>query len=106
MTHPNEIHQISWQDVTIEIRYCKAWLSEDASGYNTAHLEIEAIEPKRARLPLSETGYKSHFCQHAEILQHGGSVAYVTAWLDHDAQSRDWQAYFENSKQTDLFDLL
>jgi len=105
MTHTHITERIIWQGIAIEIRYCRAWLSEDINGYNIAHLEIETLEPKRSPLPMTETGYKSHFCQHADILEYGGAKEYVTAWLESEAKSASWKSYIEESRQADLFEL-
>ena len=104
MTQPTQNHHITWQGIAIEISYCPQWLSGDIDSYNVAHLEIRTIEPERTRLPITETGYKSHFCQNADIEQYGGVVAFVTAWLESEARSAAWQNHIENSKQGDLFE--
>lgn len=103
MPHNYHTESIIWNNITIEIRYCKAWLSSDVDGYNTAHLEIEAVNHARARLPMTETGYRSHFCQHNDIIAHGGAVEFVKAWLEHKAQSSEWKAYADTSRQGELF---
>jgi len=55
-----ETFRIEWSGIAIEIRYEPHWLGMDI-GYDTAHLEIESIAPERAHLPITETGYRSHF---------------------------------------------
>ena len=52
---------------------------------------------------MTETGYYSHFCQHDDVMAYGEPLAYVTKWLEHEAQSKAWQDYLEASKQGDLF---
>jgi hypothetical protein len=79
MSRPYQTDQLVWNNITIEIRYCPAWLSRDVDGFNIAHLEIKAIEPKRARLPMTETGYRSHFVQHEEIMSYDGPLTYAKA---------------------------
>jgi len=105
MAHPAETFRITWQGIGIEISYCQQWLSGDIGGCNIAHLEIKAIEPERARLPMNETGYRSHFCPHENIMAYGGAKAFVIAWLENDAKLREWQVYLEKSRQADLFEL-
>ena len=105
MTQPIQTHRITWKGIVIEISYCPRWLEGDIDGYNIAHLEIKAIEPERAPLPITETGYKSHFCQCADIEQYGGAIEFVTAWLDSEARSAAWQNHIEKSRQGDLFEL-
>lgn len=103
MARKYETHQIDWNGITIQIRYCSAWLSRDVDGFNIAHLEIKAVIPDRARLPMADTGYHSHFRAATDIAAYKGPVGFVTAWLEHEAQSKDWQDYLESSKQGELF---
>jgi len=42
-------------------------------------------------LPVTETGYRSHFMGKGNVAQHGGAVAFVTAWLDHEADRTGWR---------------
>ena len=55
-----ETFRVEWSDISIEIRYEPNWLNLDI-GYDTAHLAIVSIAPDRAPLPITETGYRSHF---------------------------------------------
>jgi hypothetical protein len=55
-------------------------------------------------LPITGTGYLSHFIQPGIIETHGGDVvAQVTAWLDGEAGKPDWLAYVERGRQGELF---
>jgi len=103
MSRKYQTEQIVWNGITIQIRYCKAWISEDIDGFNIAHLEIMALSPDCARLPMTETGYHSHFRQYADIAEYGGAVEYVTAWLHAEAQSKQWLDYVDLSRQGSLF---
>lgn len=105
MTQPTQTHRITWQGIAVEISCCPQWLEGDIDGYNIAHVEITATEPERTPLPITETGYKSHFCQHADIERHGGAIGFVITWLDSEARSAAWQNHIEKSKQGDLFEL-
>lgn len=68
------------------------------------HLAIESVAPERAPLPITSTGYLSHFMQPGTIATHGGDVvAQVTAWLDEEAESEEWQARVEAGRQRELF---
>lgn len=59
------------------------------------HLDIESIHSMRVPLPITDTGYRSHFHPSGTIEARGGDVAtYVTAWLDEEATSSEWRAYF------------
>ena len=41
-------------------------------------------------LPVTETGYRSHFIPAGTVAEHGGAVAFVTAWLEHEAARTGW----------------
>jgi len=91
-------YRFTWRGIEIEATYSpRKW------GV-IAHLEIRSIMPERARLPITETGYRSHFHQPGTVEERGGDViAQVTAWLDEEATSREWLAYVEASRQGELF---
>lgn len=98
MEQQPQICRLTWQGIEIEARYWpRKW------GV-TAHLEIESIHPERAPLPLTETGYLSHFHQPGTVEALGGNVAaQVTNWLDEEAEKPEWQHYLEASRQRELF---
>ena len=70
-----EEFQIDWRGQEITIRWCPQWVA----GV-TAHLEI--VTSDRSPHPISETGYRSHFCPRALVDDAGGPVGFVTAWLE------------------------
>ncbi len=76
-----ETFRTDWNGISIEIRYESNWLSISA-GFDTAHLEIESIAPERAHLPITDTGYRSHFTSPDTVIAYGGPVAFVEAWPD------------------------
>ena len=68
-------HRIKWRGQEITVRWCSEWL-----GGDTAHLEI--VTADRTPHPISQTGYRSHFCPRDLVDDVGGPVAFVTAWLE------------------------
>jgi hypothetical protein len=94
--------EINWQSIEIEIRYAPDWLGMSASGseYGTAHLEIE--QPGRNPLPVTETGYRSHFTPAIDIEDAGGPVAYAVQWLDWAARDPQWLETVANGRQLAL----
>jgi len=94
-----QIYKFVWQGIEIEARYL-------ANQYDViAHLEIETINPPRARLPITETGYKSHFHPIGTIERdYGGDVvACVTEWLNDKSKDKNWKRYVEANRQGELF---
>lgn len=93
-------YKIHWCGIEIEACY----KSRDF-GDSIAHLEIKSINPPCAPLPMTETGYKSHFHPIGTIEKvYGGDVvACVIDWLDEAAKSRKWQNYEAATRQGELF---
>lgn len=88
-----------WRDITIRVACERPWLGHG----DTAHLVIEAISPKKTVIPITETGYRSHFLSIEELDAAGGPVAFVRAWLDMEAKSRRWRELDAASRQFSLF---
>ncbi|PKP85784.1 MAG: hypothetical protein CVT80_00750 [Alphaproteobacteria bacterium HGW-Alphaproteobacteria-2] len=93
-----QTYHLTWHGIEIEAIYtpCKWGV--------IAHLEIRSIAPERAPLPITETGYRSHFHPYGTVEENGGDVvAQVVAWLDEEAASPEWRRYVEASRQGELF---
>ena len=98
-----EHFMIEWRGIAIRISYAADWLNMPASGYDTAHIEVLSIDPERAPLPITETGYKSHFTSAATVAAYGGPVALVQRWLEEEAKSPAWKVHEAQSRQMSLF---
>lgn len=90
-----------WTDIAIAVAYEPDWLS--LKDGMVAHIEVRSIQPEREPLPITETGYKSHFTGRQNIEALGGPVAYVLAWLDAEAKSAKWRAADAARRQLSLF---
>lgn len=98
MEPQSQSYRFNWQGIEIEATY-----SPSKWGV-IAHLEIRSIAPECAPLPITSTGYRSHFHPVGTVEAHGDDVvAQVRAWLDEEAKKPDWQAYVNRSKQGELF---
>ena len=93
------VHRIDWDGIAVEISYEPDWLC----SVGVAHLQVRSVAPERAPLPITETGYRSHFPAPDDVLSEGGPVAYVRAWLDHAAGAADWKARKDAARQLALF---
>jgi len=51
---------------------------------------VESIDPPRAALPITETGYLSHFTSRETVAAYGGALAFVEAWLETESQAPEW----------------
>ena len=93
-----QVYRFFWQGIDIEAVYVPLrW------GV-IAQLEIRSIEPERAPLPITHTGYRSHFHQPGSFEANGGDVvAQLIEWLDTEAAKPEWKDYVEASRQGELF---
>lgn len=89
--------RIIWDGVLIEITY------HERRHKNPSFDHIELRIPDAQIIPLTETGYKSHFLPSGIVGQHGGYEGFVRAWLDHAAKSSDWKARKDAARQMSLF---
>ncbi|MBS0243032.1 MAG: hypothetical protein JSS20_12710 [Proteobacteria bacterium] len=90
---------ISGEAVTIEITHTRGYLVKGQD-----HIEIQVKKPRGARLPITETGYRSHFINALELANDGGPVSFVSAWIERESTSREWQKREVSRAQGDLFD--
>lgn len=102
-TRKSRIHMewrnaITGQNVRLRVTHSRNYLTTGSD-----HIEIEAIEPKRAILPITETGYRSHFIKSDDVERSGGIRRFVTDWLVSAAASKPWQRSQQAAKQGDLF---
>ena len=77
-----EQHTITWRGIALTITFTLDWLSV------ADHLEFET--DGRVPLPVTETGYRSHFMAKGSIESYGGPVAFVNDWLDSEAKRMRW----------------
>jgi hypothetical protein len=79
----SQTHTITWRGIAIEITHTPAKWSV------TDHIELRTT-PKTP-LPVTETGYRSECFPIGSVAEHGGAVAFVVAWLDHEAERKGWR---------------
>lgn len=77
-----EKHTITWRGIQVEITF-----TPEKFGM-IEHIELHS--ENRLPLPVTETGYRSHFVPIGSVAQEGGAVAYVIAWLDFQAERTRW----------------
>jgi hypothetical protein len=84
-------------------RYEIDWRDPVADSSTRICIEVESLSPKKAALPISETGYLSHFLPALALINAGGPVIFVTAWLDSEAMGKNWKKLQATRSQGDLF---
>jgi uncharacterized membrane protein len=58
-------YSLLWRNIHITIRYAASY----ETMTNLGHLEIRV--QNRQLIPITETGYRSHFCNPADIADYG-----------------------------------
>lgn len=97
-------YQIAWlspltnETIKIRITHARDYLSSGSD-----HIEVESIAPRKAPLPITETGYRSHFIPPLELMNAGGPVTFVTAWIEQEAKGKAWSKAATTRQQGDLF---
>ena len=81
----------TWRGISLTIRHCPVW----GSTHNgpVQHVEVESDD--HVAIPITETGYRSHFMIGDQALAAYGDdpIAFVLAWLDHEATRPAWRAF-------------
>jgi len=70
---------------------------------NHDHVEIRSLSPERHPLPITETGYKSHWPAEDEFASVAEAARAVSQWLDERAKDREWLDYVCELEQPTLF---
>jgi len=97
------VYAPTWEGILLEIRHCPCWFSMPEDDLITQHIEIRS-QDKRL-LPITETGYRSHFMNGDEALAEfdNDPVAFVLWWLDEAAKDPLWKRKAEDDRQGSLF---
>ena len=88
--------RIVWDGISVGITYHKR-------RWNSEFDHIELLAEDRHPLPVTETGYRSHFLHAGIVEDYDGPENFVRAWLDHEAGSEDWKQRKEAARQMSLF---
>ena len=87
-----------WNDIEITVKY-----NESRCGLRGSLHHIELETKDKQILPVTNTGYRSHFVNDFAVEHQGGAMNYVKNWLDERAEDKEWQLHVEALKQPDLF---
>lgn len=93
-------HEFTWTSGHLSIRILVEFTPNWAIY---EHLGVKSVEPARARLPITETGYKSLFVPKGTVAAHGGPVEAVRRLLDEAAALPEWQKHLLAARQGSLF---
>ncbi len=88
----------TWQHVIFRVRHTPNYIIT-----GTDHLELIVIAPKREPLPITATGYLSHFVVDKSIRNAKAGLVFFLDWIEREAQTRVWQKADNKRRQLDLF---
>jgi hypothetical protein len=95
---------INWNGYLIEVAYQPNWPDMSThAGEKWVHIEIRCLKPLKGPLPITGTGYRSHFTTETIVKEHGGPQSFVNAWLDHKSLSKEWKKLEAESRHGRLF---
>jgi hypothetical protein len=103
MKRQPEIYRSDWNGILLEITYEPQWMPASVMGEDLAHVQVRSIYPTDAPLPITETGYRSHFISASAIAAAGGPVPYVDVWLEVEGDTPAWRAREQAARQLALF---
>lgn len=92
-------HKIEWRGFLLFVRE-----EADYLWPGQTHITTYVVRPKRAAIPITRAGYRSHFIVADALMRAGGAVAFITAWLDREAGTKAWR-YVEIKAQQLSFEL-
>jgi hypothetical protein len=77
-------HEFTWRGISIHVLHVPEWHS------TIEWIEIETKD--RIPLPITETGYRSHFVPMGSVAASGykDAAVFVQAWLEHEANKTGW----------------
>ena len=91
----------SWNGINIEIHYDRVYFKL-GNDYTLSHIDV--YSENNRPLPITETGYRSHFFEAREIEAYADIWAYVLDWLNYEAETNiSWKTLDIQSRQLSLF---
>ena len=89
---------VTWRGITCRVRHTPKYFND------LDHIELNVVSPKGARLPITETGFRSEFVTAVVLSGSGGAVAYLIALLEREATTKRWQKREMELRQLRLFE--
>lgn len=90
--------KLIWREIACRVRHTPNYLSKGWS-----HIELIVQNPKNAPLPITSTGYLSHFLDEDLLKRAGGPVQFFLDWIEREAHTKQSAAVEFKWRQGDLF---
>lgn len=92
------VEKFTWRGIEMSATHSPNYIS---AGWS--HIELRVVKPKGRPVPITNTGYLSHFLDEADLKAAGGPVAFFRAWLDREVDSKAYRKALARWQQLDLF---
>lgn len=93
------VERFTWRGVAMTATHTPDYIS---TGWS--HIELRVVRPKRKPVPITDTGYLSHFIDEDDLAAAGGAAAFFRDWLDREAGSKAYARALASWAQLDLFE--
>lgn len=90
--------RFTWRGIEMTATHTPNYISKGWS-----HLEMRVMKPKGVPVPITTTGYLSHFTEEDIVKAAGGPAAFFLAWLERETHSKAYKAALAKWAQLDLF---
>lgn len=92
------VERFVWRGIVMTATHTPDYIS---TGWS--HVELRVVKPKGAPLPITTTGYLSHFLDGEQLAAAGGPAAFFLAWIEREATSKAYRKALASWQQLDLF---
>ena len=97
-TQKRSTFRLVWRGIVCRVTHERDYISKGWS-----HIELRVVRPKGRPLPITDTGYRSHFLDEDVLYAAGGPVSFFHAWLDREANTKAYRKALAKWQQLDLF---
>lgn len=92
------VERFTWRGIEMSATHEPNYIS---TGWS--HIELRVQKPKGIPVPITSSGYLSHFLDEADLKAAGGPAAFFRAWLDREANAKAYLKGLARWRQLDLF---
>lgn len=92
------VQRFTWRGIAMTATHTPNYVNDGWS-----HIELRVLRPKGIPVPITDTGYRSHFLDGDDVAAAGGAAAYFRTWLEREARSKAYLKALANWQQLDLF---
>ena len=92
------IEKFTWRSVKMTATHTPNYLSDGWS-----HIELRVVTKDAPPIPITTTGYLSHFLDEEELKAAGGPAAFFLAWIERESNSKPYKRATQKWQQLELF---